>query len=80
MVERGEKVGYSKNFFMRIHYEDMWSPYEKCQEIVRGEWGEQCKWEGADAIEILKNVAKRSMAELVMWNSKEFGGREKKAK
>lgn len=30
-----------KKNFMRIPYEDMWSPYEKCQEIVRREWGEQ---------------------------------------
>ena len=47
-----------------MHYEDMWSPYEKCQEIVKREWWEQSIWEGADAVEVFKKATKKSMADI----------------
>ena len=58
----------------------MWSPYGKCQEIVRREWRENCIWEGANVVNLFKETAKKSMAELLLWSSEEFGGREKKFK
>lgn len=83
VMEVAEKVrgaSYNKRTFPRIHYEDMWSPYEKCQEIVRREWLEQSKWDGTITSEQFKKVAKRSLAELKLWSRTEFGGREKKVK
>lgn len=80
VVERRKKVGYSKKTFPMIHYEDMWSLYEKCQEIIRREWWEQCRCEEANVIEMFKKAAKKSMDELSLWSSNEFGRREKKVK
>ncbi|KAL9419818.1 hypothetical protein AB3S75_037560 [Citrus x aurantiifolia] len=67
VMEVAEKVrgaSYNKRTFPRTHYEVMWSPYEKCQEIVRREWLEQSKWDGTITSEQFKKVAKRSLAEL----------------
>ncbi|KAH9685475.1 reverse transcriptase domain-containing protein [Citrus sinensis] len=58
----------------------MWSPYEKCKEIVRREWLEQSKWDGTITSEQFKKVAKRSLAELKLWSRTEFGGKEKRVK
>ncbi|KAH9685373.1 reverse transcriptase domain-containing protein [Citrus sinensis] len=33
-----KKLNYKKNSFPRDHYEDMWSSYEACSNIVRTEW------------------------------------------
>ena len=40
VLEKGRGNRYSRKTFHRIHYEDMWSPYKKCKEIVKKEWME----------------------------------------
>ena len=41
---------------------------------------EQCNWKSANVTELFIESVKRSMADLTLWSSKEFGGREKKMK
>lgn len=41
LVEKEREARWNKRTFPRVHYEDMCSSYEKCQEIVRREWMEQ---------------------------------------
>ena len=43
-------------------------------------WWEQSIWDGADVEEIFKKAIKNSMADMILWSSTEFGGREKKVK
>ena len=33
--EKGRGVKHRRRSFTRFHYEDMWSPYERCKEIVK---------------------------------------------
>ncbi|KAL9433059.1 hypothetical protein AB3S75_027969 [Citrus x aurantiifolia] len=80
VIERGKRVDYCKKSFPRAHYEDMWSLYEKYQEIVKKRWMEQCNWKSANVTELFVEAAKRLMADLTLWSSEEFGGREKKMK
>lgn len=35
---RQRSLVYEKKTFTRIHYEDMWSSYETCRNIVKEEW------------------------------------------
>ena len=58
----------------------MWSPYGKCQKIVRREWRENCIWEGANVVNMFKETTKKSVAKLLLWSSEEFEEREKKLK
>lgn len=37
VLEKGKGIRYIRRTFQRIHYEDMWSSYERCQEIVKCE-------------------------------------------
>lgn len=56
----------------------MWSPYEKCQEIVFAEWQAKRSWNCEDPIAQFKKTAKDSLAELKLWSKEEFWGREEK--
>ena len=47
---------------------------------MKREWWEQSIWEGADAVEVFKKAIKKSMADMKLWSSTEFWGREKKVK
>ena len=67
-----------KRNFPRVHYEEMWSSYEKCREIVRQEWREVSYENGSNPIEIFKKKSKMSLVELKNWSNEEFSGREKK--
>ena len=78
VTEKGKGSRYTKRTFQRVHYEDMWSPYEKCQEIVKHEWEESRSWNCEDHVSQFKRTAKDSLAELKMWSREEFGGRTKK--
>ena len=78
MIEKGKTLGFGERTFHRIHYEDMLSPYGKCPEIIRKKWRENCIWEGANVVELFKETAKKSMAELLVGSSEEFREREKK--
>lgn len=37
VLEKGKEDRHAKRTLHRVHYEDMWSPYEKCKEIVNHE-------------------------------------------
>lgn len=37
VLEKGKGMRYIQRTFQRIHYEDIWSSYERCQEIVKRE-------------------------------------------
>ena len=78
LKERGRNLSFKRRTFTREHYEDMWSPYEKCQKIVKHEWIESRSWNCEDHVSQFKRTAKDSLAELKMWSREEFGGREKK--
>ena len=76
--EKGRKIRYERRSTRRIHYEDSWSSYDQCKQIVKREWSDQRKWSSAYAIENFKKEAKDSMAYLKLWSMDEFGGRKKK--
>lgn len=78
LEEKGRNRSFKRRTFTRVHYEDMWSPYEKCQEIVKHEWIDSRSWNCEDLVSQFKRTAKDSLAELKMWSREEFGGREKK--
>lgn len=78
VVEKNKGSKYSRRFFTRIHYENMWSPYERCQEIVKKEWMDSCRWDGENPVMQFKEKARSSMAELKIWSKAEFEGRKKK--
>ncbi|KAL9419398.1 hypothetical protein AB3S75_037210 [Citrus x aurantiifolia] len=56
----------------------MWSPYEKCKEIVKKEWMEGISWKGGNLAEIFKRISKESLANLRIWSIEEFEGRKRK--
>lgn len=60
--EKGRGIRYQKKTTPRIHYEDLWSPYEKCKEIVKNEWLDHTKWSRENVGHILKKRAKESLA------------------
>lgn len=64
--------------FPRVHYEGMWSPYEKCREIVKHEWKEVSCWNESNLVEVFKRKSNESLAELKIWSSNDFYGRKKK--
>lgn len=78
--ERGRGKRYNKKTFSRVHYEDIWIPYEKCQEIVHDEWKAKSNWNCEDPIMQFKKIAKDSLIQLQLWSKEEFRGREKKLK
>lgn len=90
VIEKGKTLCFKERTFHRIHYEDMWSPYGKCQEIIRNEWRENCIWEGrkkwqenciwegANVVDLFKETAKKSMAKLLVGSLEVFREREKK--
>lgn len=62
----------------RVHYEDLWSPYDECKCIVKEEWeGLSCR-ENNNPIQCLKKAAKNSMALLQSWSRQKFGHRKAK--
>ncbi|KAH9782560.1 reverse transcriptase domain-containing protein [Citrus sinensis] len=75
--ERGEEMAASRRQSSRIHYEDMWSPYEACKEIVSEEWSLNSNWQSGNPVYLFRKIAKESMARLLNWSKREFRGREK---
>lgn len=39
--EKGRKIRYERRSTRRIHYEDFWSSYDQCKQIVKREWSDQ---------------------------------------
>ncbi|XP_024033484.1 uncharacterized protein LOC112095607 [Citrus clementina] len=77
---RGRGLCWKRKKSTRIHYEDLWSPYEACKEIIKTEWSSYGSWNDANPIPLFQKVVKESMARLLLWSKEEFGEREKKLK
>lgn len=60
IVENGKGQRYLKKTYARTHYEDMWSPYEKCRDIMKHEWKEVSCWNIGNSIESFKRKSKVS--------------------
>lgn len=77
--EKGRGIRYQKKTTPSIHYEDLWSPYEKCKEIVKKEWLDHTKWSRDNVVQTFKKMAKESLAQLKLWSRHELGDRKKQA-
>lgn len=73
VVERGVEL----NCRRIIHYEDMWSSYDACKEIIQNEWNNHGTWSDANPVQLFKKLVKTSMAQLKIWSRGEFGERTK---
>lgn len=76
--ENGKARSYERRSTRCFHYEDSWSYYNQCKQIVKHECLEFRGWGGEDAIETFRKAAKDSMAHLKYWSKGEFEGRKKK--
>lgn len=73
-------MSYRRRNFRRIHYEDFWSPYEACQEIIEKEWLRNVDWKKGNLVQAFSRAAKNSMMQLKWWSGNEFKGNKKKMK
>ena len=76
--ERGNGITNNKSQASRSFYEDMWSPYDACKEIIE----EELSWQGSgnseNPVHLFQKVSKNSLARLLQWSKEEFKGRQKK--
>lgn len=56
----------------------MWSPYEKCQNIVQEEWSTYGERSWENPMNHFQMAAKISLSQLKLWRNEEFDGRKKK--
>lgn len=80
VVDRDSQLSYRRRSFRRIHYEDFWSPYETCQEIIEEEWLRNVDWKNRNHVQAFSRAAKNSMMQLKWWSINEFEGNKKKMK
>ncbi|KAH9776449.1 putative reverse transcriptase/RNA-dependent DNA polymerase [Citrus sinensis] len=76
--ERNEGMIHDGRHRSRIHYEDMWSSYDECKEIIKEEWRLFGNWRSENPVQVFRNSAKKSMARLLYWSKGEFRRWEKK--
>ena len=43
VIEQGSGLRYIKQNASRVHYEDMWSTYKACKDIIQREWMAELK-------------------------------------
>ncbi|XP_052291873.1 uncharacterized protein LOC127900709 [Citrus sinensis] len=77
---RQRMLNYEKTSFNRIHYEDMWSSYDGCKNIMKREWLNWGDGSKDNPVQMFTKVSKSSMAHLKFWSKEAFGSREKKLK
>lgn len=58
VLEKGKGKRYMRRTFHRVYYKDMWSPYEKCREIVKHEWKDGSCWTKNNPVELFKRKSK----------------------
>ena len=75
--ERDKAMKYEKKSFSRNYYEDMWSFYEDCKNIVNKEWAVFGGKSKANPVQQFQKIAKSSLANLKTWSNSEFKDREK---
>ncbi|KAH9685108.1 reverse transcriptase domain-containing protein [Citrus sinensis] len=56
--EKGSGLQYVRKTFPRVHFEDMWSSYESCKDIIKAEWEKYGTAAGESPINQFKAVAK----------------------
>ncbi|KAH9799959.1 reverse transcriptase domain-containing protein [Citrus sinensis] len=78
VVKKGVEQICKRQSWRRIHYEDMWSSYDTCKEIVKNEWTSYGGGTNANPVQLFKKSATTSMAHLRIWSKEEFGERKKK--
>lgn len=64
VYEKGSGLSYLKKSAKRVHYEDMWSSYEACKEIVQREWSRHGNWKYANLVQLFKQTIMSSMTQL----------------
>ena len=80
MQERNKFAWYKKNSSSRVFYEDMWSHYEACKNIVKKEWLNGGSWSQGDPVTIFKKTTSNCLAQLRIWSRKKFNGQKEKLK
>ncbi|XP_052292055.1 uncharacterized protein LOC127900840 [Citrus sinensis] len=75
--ERSVLPRYARRTFPRVHYEDMWSAYDACKDIVMQEWATYQEWNSGNPALNFHKTTKNSLAALKIWSKKEFWGRQK---
>lgn len=63
--------------FQRVHYEDMWSLYDKCKEIVQQEWIDPNRSVNEDPVQLFSKKVNVTLIELKTWSKIEFKGKKK---
>lgn len=76
--ERCGKNKYESRPFPRDHYDDTWSSYEACKNIVKDEWDKYGEKDWEDPVQHFQRVARNSLAHLKIWSKVEFDGRRRK--
>ncbi|KAH9769036.1 hypothetical protein KPL71_011840 [Citrus sinensis] len=62
--EKKSRVSYDRRTFSRVHYEDLWTPYEGCKNIVKDVWsGFGCR-DDLNPMQTFKSLSKAMMAQL----------------
>ncbi|KAL9441947.1 hypothetical protein AB3S75_020450 [Citrus x aurantiifolia] len=67
--ERDKATKYEKKSFSRNYYEDMWSSYENCKNIVNKEWAVFGGRSKANLVQQFQKIAKSSLANLKIWSN-----------
>ena len=80
VVEKGKGLRCIRRAFHRVNYEDMWSPCERCREIVKHEWKDTSCWNRGNPVDLFKKKSKESLVELKLWSNDEFNGIKRKVK
>lgn len=65
VIDRGNGGHYNKRILSRVHYEDFWSSYDDCRDIVHKTWAKIGKWSENNAVQLFKKTSKDSLTELV---------------
>ncbi|KAH9658155.1 hypothetical protein KPL70_023379 [Citrus sinensis] len=76
--EKREGMNQRGRHSSRIHYEDMWSSYDVCKEIIKEEWSLHRNWSSEDTAQSFRQATKASMGRLLGWSKLEFRKRDRK--
>ena len=63
--ERGNGMINNKRQATRSYYEDMWSPYDACKEIIEEEWSWQGSGNNENLVHLFQKVSKKSLSRLL---------------
>ena len=78
--EKKSRVSYDRKTFFRVHYEDLWTPYEGCKNIMKEVWsGFGCR-DDINPMQTFKSLSKATMAQLQWWSKEEFRERKERLK